>query len=187
MTTVARHCCAMPKSTYSASGASVCDAQQFRKHAGGVLNICAANARKRVATAAASRPAALPEPERSSLLARATAFLPQLAAANARLPGTAGANDSIHVEPADHASDTDGDSSDDNAGPRIEMDLACGVLELHDAAARAAAEAAAGGATSGTDSSDTESAKEGRTRAPAMVQELHPVGLKGSKGRSDGK
>lgn len=141
--------------------------------AGGVLNICAANARQRVATAAASaRPAALAAPERSSLLARATAFLPQLAAANAQLATTQGAEDSIHVEEASNAVDNVGDKSADEGGPRIEMDLACGVLELQDAAARAAAEAAAARAGSEASSFDSDSDEEAQAEAPKMVQEL---------------
>ena len=102
----------------------------------------------------------------SPLLSRLSTFLPQLQAANQRLdaaaPGASGSGLQIEVVPqAEEASvSADGSDSDSDASqepvagqaqpcrPHIEMDIACGVLELQDPAACQAAEAAAADARS---------------------------------------
>lgn len=97
-------------------------------------------------------------PLTSPLLARAAAFLPDLAAANEALAAAvaAGAPPSAF----------DVEAVDDGA-PHVEMEVACGVVDLKDAAALAAAEAAlaAGGGGVGvgeaaTTSCDSDSESE---------------------------
>lgn len=112
--------------------------------------------------------AAVPD---SALLKRLHDFLPQLAAANASLPSgaTTPSKDpylpSLHPreeddaseptlrlsnqEPGvalqdDHESDSESNSGSEE-GVRVEMDLACGVFELHSASATEAAARATGG------------------------------------------
>lgn len=133
---------------------------------------------------------AVPE---SALLKRLHDFLPQIAAANASLPTEATPEDpylpSLHprddadqptICPPNHgglAADSD-DSSDDSSdehsdaeGPRIEMDLACGVFELHDASATDAAARAAGGVgTLGQESTEGNEAGEALQSPAALLR-----------------
>jgi hypothetical protein len=114
------------------------------------LKICEANAR---AAITANKPT-IAAVTRSSLLSRASHFLPTLQAANMALQRTidqsgAEAVNIEHVSERNGGSGATGDSDTDVDGPeRIEMDLACGVLDLEDGAAAAAAKAAAACATS---------------------------------------
>ena len=125
------------------------------------LRICETNARAQLA---ANKPK-LTAPPRSALLARAATFIPVLRSANAALPDTDAAEQPGAVEIQEVAEEEDAirlhsndsidsltDSTRDDCAAEdphkphaqhVEMDLACGVLDLPDAAAIAAAEAAA--------------------------------------------
>jgi hypothetical protein len=71
--------------------------------------------------------------ERSALLGKLQTFLPELEKANQKLSAE------MAVRPA---SEFDIENVEEGQGPHIEMDLACGVIELKDKAAEEAAEGA---------------------------------------------
>ncbi len=88
------------------------------------------------------------------MLGRLNAFVPQLAAANAALASAIATRGPAEFDVEQLAAED---------APHVEMELACGVLELRDAAAQQAAERAlAGGALVQADgsSSDSESSDE---------------------------
>ena len=109
----------------------------------------------------AARPAIVHLPE-SALLARLKGFLPGMAIANQQL----GANiqqQGIEAYSLEHeASD-----SDSEAGPHIEMDLTCGLVDLQDDAAIAAAERAAMAQNADTQSDASTSACTSSDDEPA--------------------
>ena len=90
----------------------------------------------------------------AAVLGRLQAFVPQLAAANAALASAMATRPAHefqveHLVPAgsDDAcghddADDDGDGDDKECGTHVAMEIACGVVELRDAAAQAAAERA---------------------------------------------
>lgn len=126
-----------------------------------MLRIVESNART---TIAANKPQMQP-PTRSPLLARMATFLPALRAANADLQHAAPSSDAFALEEQKDCSEhnsslirtqgsSDDDSHDENSrgdvlndvslgdgGPRIEMNLTCGLLDLQNGAACSAAEA----------------------------------------------
>lgn len=126
-----------------------------------LLRIVDGNTRSEIA---ANKPQIQP-PTRSPLLARMAAFLPTMQAANADLEHVAPSSDAFTLEEQKVCSEHSGslirsqgssdvDSDDENsrgdvlkdaclgdAGPRIEMNLTCGLLDLKDGAACSAAEA----------------------------------------------
>ncbi|KAG2443052.1 hypothetical protein HYH02_009467 [Chlamydomonas schloesseri] len=99
-----------------------------------MLEVPAVNPMERkLANLTRERPAIGPAP-RSAMLDQLAAFLPQLAKENEKL------EQQLQSRPA---AEFDIEAVDEKAeGPYIEMDLACGVLELRDDAALAAAERA---------------------------------------------
>lgn len=136
-----------------------------------MLRIVEANAGCAACNSTASRPQIAPTAP-SPLLSRLSAFIPQLQAANDCLQGdvrseTATGLDIEVIPQVAESLSTDGSESDSDASeapddrtfqpsrPHIEMDIACGVLDLKDAAACEAAEAAAGNGHSLDDAADT--------------------------------
>ena len=99
----------------------------------------------------------------SSVLSRVKDFLPQMAAANEKL------TKDMQSQPAENF---DVEAVGEGDSQHVEMDIACGVLELKDNAAEQAAEAvmagqcpdteSAQGDSSSSDSSDADSDAEGR-------------------------
>jgi Domain of unknown function (DUF4598) len=100
-----------------------------------------------------------------AVLGRLSSFVPQLAAANAELASA------LSSRPA---SDFDVECIEaDGEGPHIEMDLACGVLDLQDEAAQHAAQLAMAGQSlaahmqlGSDDSSDEDGEEEGDGEHP---------------------
>jgi hypothetical protein len=94
--------------------------------------------------AAARGMAPLEPPIRSTLLDKTAAFLSKLTASNADLAGAAPTSSTlVSIKPVNDqgaCTDSDGDQ-DDDAPPHVEMDIACGVLDLQNKAAEAAATA----------------------------------------------
>lgn len=136
----------------------------------------------------------------SALLKRLHDFLPQLAAANASLPTTAAPHEDPYLpsllpcddddtEPTlglptqplavaldDEHSDSESDSGS-GAGLRVEMDLACGVFELHSDSATEAAARVAGGAGSLGEGGNAEGDAGGALQSPGQL-------LRAVKGRT---
>ena len=97
-------------------------------------------------------------PDAVAVLARLQAFVPALAAANAALASqpapagveveavpeaSAGESESEEEgEEEEEKSEAKGDSTSEERVPHVSMEIACGVLDLHNAAALAAAQAA---------------------------------------------
>jgi hypothetical protein len=112
------------------------------QRAGGILNITATNARTKIATAARTKPSLEP-PVRSALLDRAATFLSTMSS-NANLADTApGSSNFVSIQPVEDKhvhSDSDRDAEECGA-PHVQMDIACGILDLHDKAAETAAAA----------------------------------------------
>lgn len=123
------------------------------------------------------------------MLARLSAFVPALAAANAQLPaaqpgGVGPASDVVAVPVDDEADDeNDGDASEDDSeeagapGPHVSMELACGVVDLLDAKALEAAEKAIANGNQSSAQSDAPHDNDGDTgerRLPSnpSIQEL---------------
>ncbi|GLC35799.1 hypothetical protein PLESTB_000495500 [Pleodorina starrii] len=107
---------------------------------------------QKLANLTRQRPAIGPTP-RSSVLDKLAAFMPQMANANASL------QQQLQERPAAEFDIEQVDDEED--GPYIEMDLACGILELRDEAALRAAERALEGQgdpflNSGSDSSSSD-------------------------------
>jgi hypothetical protein len=129
--------------------------------------------------------------ERSALLGKLQTFLPVLEKANEKLSAE------MAVRPA---SEFDIENVEEGQGPHIEMDLACGIIDLKDKAAEEAAEGAVAyggrveeesGSDDDEDSSDDEEDKEqmeteikkeenkeqnpgggGRKRKPRIIKEI---------------
>lgn len=140
----------------------------------------------------------------SAMLKRLHDFLPQLAAANASLPTNTAPHDdpylpslqprdkdpepALCVLPTEHAAvDDDSDDASDesdsesqDSGVHVEMDLACGVFELHDASASEAAARAAGTAGSLSGAAREEAQQEEGGGALHTPEEL----LRAMQGRS---
>ncbi|GIL43264.1 hypothetical protein Vafri_1054 [Volvox africanus] len=93
-------------------------------------------AEQKLASLTRQRPNIGPAP-RSSVLDKLATFLPQLASENERL------QQQMQDRPAEEFDIEHVEGDED--GPYIEMDLACGILELHDEAALRAAERAMNG------------------------------------------
>ncbi|PNW85025.1 hypothetical protein CHLRE_03g168500v5 [Chlamydomonas reinhardtii] len=160
---------------------------------------------RKLANLTRERPSIGPAP-RSAMLEQLAAFLPQMAKENQKL------QQELQSRPA---AEFDIEAVDEEAeGPYIEMDLACGVLELRDAAALAAAERAMqgqgglelgeGGAAEASSSSsdddsdddsdedsdeDSEDASEGQAaaQAAAAVAGRHHSKAAGAKAGGGGR
>lgn len=121
-----------------------------------------------------SRPAARPNigpPPASALLERAREFLPALQAANAAL-------DAARASHPERSFDIE--HVDAEGAPHIEMDLACGIMELRDEAAEAAADHALRGAGA---AAETESSSSSDHESDSSEQESGPPG----EGRRSGQ
>jgi hypothetical protein len=138
---------------------------------------------------------------RSDLLSRAASFLPQLQTANAQLassPAPPQAQVGIEIEAVSEAVDTPAESSgypgsendsnkdgeEEDAGPRVQMDITCGVLDLQDGAAAAAAKAATANGAS-VDADLAACAAQRSQSAPQIAALASPDGCVHSSEDSD--